>query len=56
MRDSLLTGMSIGGGVGIYEVLVNGFSGADWYRAVFIGIFCTVIYAVYNSFKPRKGR
>jgi len=53
MKESLLTGMGIGVGVGIYEVLVNGLSGADWYRAIFVGVFCTVIFAVYKSIKPR---
>jgi hypothetical protein len=53
MKDSLLTGMGIGVGVAIYEVLANGLSGADWYRAIFIGLFCVVIFAVYKSIKPR---
>lgn len=53
MKNALLTGLGIGVGVAIYEVLTNGFSGADWYRAIFIGVFCAVIFAVYNSFKPK---
>lgn len=53
MRNALLTGLGIGAGVAIYEVLTNGLSGADFYRAIFVGVFCAVIYAVYYSLKPK---
>ena len=54
MKKALLTGLGIGAGIAIYEVLTNGFSGADFYRAIFVGVFCTVIFAVYNSLKPKS--
>ncbi|WP_303732941.1 hypothetical protein [Idiomarina piscisalsi] len=54
MKNALLNGLGIGSGVAIYEVLTNGVSGANWYRAIFVGVFCTVIFAVYNSLKPKS--
>lgn len=54
MKNALLTGLGIGAGVAIYEVLTNGLSGAYFYRAIFVGVFCTVIFAVYNSLKPKS--
>ncbi len=56
MKNTLLTGLGIGVGVAIYEVLTNGLSGADWYRAIFVGVFCIVVSAVYNAFKPKSVR
>lgn len=54
MKNALFTGLGIGAGVAIYQVLTNGISGADWYRATFVGVFCTVIFAVYHSLKPNS--
>ncbi|MGM0428763.1 MAG: hypothetical protein ACQEQ2_00485 [Pseudomonadota bacterium] len=54
MKNALFTGLGIGAGVAIYEVLRSGVSGADWYRAIFVGVFFTVIFAVYHSLKPKS--
>ncbi|MDV6317189.1 hypothetical protein [Idiomarina sp. HP20-50] len=56
MKSPLLTGFGVAVGVAVYEVLTHGLSGADWYRAIFVGVFCGLVFALYELVRPRPQR
>lgn len=56
MKNSLYMGLGVATGVAIYEFAVHGLSGADWYKAVFVGIFCTLVFVIFRLFKAQTSK
>lgn len=51
MNKALPYGIGMGVGVALYQVIAHGFADADWYRAVFVGVFSCVVMGIYFRVK-----
>lgn len=50
MKNSLYCGAFAGFGSAVYQILVHGLSGADFYRSVFIGLFVALVFMLFNGY------
>ena len=53
MKEFVLTGIGIAVGVGLFEIAIHGFAGADWYRVVFVGIVAALLLAAIKALRNR---
>ncbi len=44
-------GIGVAVGFAIYDVVVYGLADADWYRALFVGVFCVIVLTLFKSLK-----
>ena len=56
MKDSLSTGLGIATGLAVYEMVVHGLAGADWYRVIFVGVFSVLAVATFNALKSKRSK
>jgi len=56
MKDSLSTGLGIATGLAVYEMVVHGLAGADWYRVIFVGVFSVLAVATFNALKSKTSK
>jgi hypothetical protein len=54
MKESVATGIAIAVGFALYEIVVHGFAGADWYRVVFVGVFSAVTLVLIKVLRSRS--
>ena len=55
LTNSAATGLGVGVGTAIYELISEGVGGADWVRPLFVGAFTFVIFLVVLALFGGRG-